>query len=209
MAARRPSVSGYSGEVSSSLKTDRPGRAVFLDRDGVLNRNIWYEDTGAWEAPRSLAEFDLHEGVLPALALLRDAGFALFVVSNQPNVVNGKGSADVLAAQDARLREALAEAGVDLAEAFYCTHHPDFTGECPCRKPSPHFLEHAARSHNIALARSWMVGDRVTDMQCGRGAGARTAWIHTGQEPDSPDPALVDLMGKSLAEVAAKIRSAP
>ncbi len=195
--------------MSTFAKPDASRRAVFLDRDGVLNRNVWYEDTAAWEAPRSLDEFTLHEGALPALALLRDAGFALFVVSNQPNVVNGKGSAEVLAAQDERLREALAAAGVDLAEAFYCTHHPDFTGECPCRKPSPHFLEQAAREHGIALAESWMIGDRVTDMQCGRGAGARTAWIYTGQEPDSPDPALVDVSGQSLAEIVEKIGSAP
>ena len=194
----------------SSLPTPAPARrAVFLDRDGVINENVWYADMGAWEAPRTLDEFRLHQGVLPALALLREAGFALFVVSNQPNVVNGKSTAAVLEAMHARLAAELAAAGISLAEAFYCTHHPEFTGPCPCRKPSPHFLEQAARDHGIDLAQSWMVGDRVTDMQCGRAAGVRTAWINTGQEPDTPDPSLVDATGKTLAEVVPQLCSAP
>ncbi len=133
---------------------------------------------------------------------MRDAGFLLFVVSNQPNVVNGKASAKVLAAQDALLKAELAGSGVALADVFYCTHHPDFTGPCACRKPSPHFLREAARTHGLDLAASWMVGDRATDMQCGRAVEARTAWIETGQEPDEPRASDIDLKAASLAELA-------
>ncbi len=184
------------------------GRAVFLDRDGVLNRNVWYADTGAWESPRTLEEFRLQDGVLPALALLGDAGFLLFIVSNQPNAVNGKSSAATLAAMHERLTNELAGVGVKLTEAYYCMHHPRFTGPCACRKPSPHFLRKAAQEHGVELALSWMVGDRSTDMECGRAAGVRTAWVWTGQEPETPDPALVDVAGKNLADVVRKIQSA-
>ena len=184
-------------------------RAVFLDRDGVLNRNAWYADTGAWESPRAPDEFALCDGVLPALAMLRDAGFLLFVVSNQPNAVNGKSPPGALEAMHQALAGALASAGLALAGAFYCTHHPRYTGPCPCRKPSPYFLEKAAREHGLALADCWMVGDRATDMECGRAAGVRTAWVNTGQEPRTPDRALVDLAGGSLEEVSVQIVSPP
>ncbi len=184
-----------------------PKRAVFLDRDGVLNHNIWYEDVQAWESPRTTEEFKLHDGILPALIKLREAGFLLFVVSNQPNVVNGKGSEEVLAAQDAILKAELGRVGVTFTEVFYCTHHPNFTGRCDCRKPSPHFLQKAAGAHGIDLGESWMVGDRVTDMQCGRAAGAHTAWIETGQEPDTPEPNLFDVRAAGLAEFASLLAS--
>ena len=108
----------------------------------------------------------------------------------------------MLAEQDARLKATLDGAGVEFAEIFYCTHHPDFTGRCECRKPSPHFLQKAASAHGVNLPASWMVGDRVTDMQCGRAAGARTAWIETGQESDMLEPDLYDLQACSLAELA-------
>ncbi len=183
-------------------------RAVFLDRDGVLNRNVWYADTQAWESPRSPEEFTLHDGVLPALAILRDAGFLLFLVSNQPNAVNGKSKPDALDAMHAQLSAALASAGLRLEDAFYCTHHPRFTGPCPCRKPSPFFLQKAARDHGLALPGCWMVGDRATDMECGRAAGTRTAWVKTGQEPRSPGRELMDMEGSTLAELAPEIAGA-
>ena len=179
-------------------------RAVFLDRDGVLNRNVWY-DTGAWESPRLPREFQLADGVLPALARLSEAGFLLFVVSNQPNVAKGKAPPGALEAMHVLLTQALAAQALSLADAFYCTHHPSFTGPCPCRKPSPYFLEGAARDHGLLLRDCWMVGDRVTDMECGRAAGTRTAWVHTGQEAETPSAHLVDVWGRNLAEVAGRI----
>ncbi len=188
--------------------SDEQKRAIFLDRDGVLNRNIWYADTGAWESPRCPSEFVLADGVLPALAGFRDAGFLLFLVSNQPNEVKGKSAAGALEVMHAQLVSAFAGAGLALVDAFYCTHHPDHTGPCVCRKPSPYFLEKAAREHRLALERCWMIGDRASDMRCGRAAGTRTAWINTGQEPDTPDASLVDASGPDLASAAEQILSA-
>ena len=166
----------------------------------MLNGNIFYPDTGAWESPRRPSEWVLLPGVLPALGTLADAGFLLFLVSNQPNAVNGKSTPEALAATHGLLLEHLRAAAVRFTDFFYCAHHPRYTGACPCRKPSPFFLQHAARTYGLDLAASWMVGDRVTDMQCGRAAGTRTAWICTGQEPDTPDNALVDLACASLPE---------
>lgn len=180
-------------------------RAVFLDRDGVLNPNVWYGDTREWESPRLPHEFRLADGVLPALATLRDAGFLLFIVSNQPNVAKGKAPPGALEAMHALLTGWLTAHRLSLAGAFYCTHHPTVTGPCLCRKPGPYFLHEAARDHDLRLTDCWMVGDRATDMECGRSAGTRTGWVNTGQEPETPSPHMVDVQGANLQEIVGKI----
>lgn len=183
-------------------------RAVFLDRDGVLNRNVFYRDTQAWESPRRVGEFVPADGVPGALKALQDRGFLLFLVSNQPNVVNGKSSRVDLETQHGLLVAWLRAGGVKLRGAFYCTHHPAFTGTCVCRKPSPYFLLEAARVHTLSLAECWMVGDRATDMQCGRAAGVRTAWVRTGQET-APTPGLWDVVGSTLGETVDRLLHVP
>jgi D-glycero-D-manno-heptose 1,7-bisphosphate phosphatase len=152
-------------------------RAVFLDRDGVLNRNIWNEATQRFESPLTTEQFELLPKVISALQLLRDKGFLLFLVSNQPNFAKGKASMETLDAIHARLETVLEGAGISFAAFYYCFHHPEFTGRCICRKPSPHFLFMARKQFGVELERSWMVGDRATDVACGRAAGAQTIEI--------------------------------
>ena len=183
-------------------------RAVFLDRDGVLNRNMFYPDTGAWESPREPHEFAVGEGVVPALARLATAGFLLFLVSNQPNAAKGKSSPDALQAMQGMLETQLRAAGLAFSGVYYCTHHPEFTGPCVCRKPSPYFLEQAARQHGLSLDLCWMIGDRATDMECGRAAGVRTAWICTGEQPHAPEARLIDLRSGSLPDAVQQILGA-
>ncbi len=194
--------------LATPIAPGRNRRAVFLDRDGVLNRNVFYPDTGAWESPRHARKFELVGGVLPALARMRDAGFLLFLVSNQPNAAKGKSSPDALQAMHALLAAAMEASNLRFSGVFYCTHHPAFTGPCICRKPSPYFLVQAAHAHSLDLAQCWMVGDRATDMECGRAAGTHTAWIRTGQERQVPSPELVDIRGADLGDVAGQILDA-
>jgi D-glycero-D-manno-heptose 1,7-bisphosphate phosphatase len=180
-------------------------RAVFLDRDGVLNPNVFYADTRRWESPRRVEEFSLCPGVLVALRALQGAGYALFLVSNQPNTVNGKSSFVQLAGMHALLAESLGRAGVRLRGAFYCTHAPVVSGACACRKPSPWFLDRAIQAHGLRAQECWMIGDRATDMECGRAAGVRTVWVRTGQEPRVPQPALCDWTAANLPEAVEQI----
>ncbi len=180
-------------------------RAVFLDRDGVLNANVFYADTQAWEAPREVSAFRLAPGVLPALKRLRAAGFLLFVVSNQPNEATGKAAPGTVDAMHELLLSRLTAAGIELCGAFYCRHHPSVGGPCLCRKPLPYFLEQAGSAHRLAMPASWMIGDRHTDMECGRAAGVRTAWVRTGQEIVTPAPGLTDLEGQDLPDVVEQI----
>lgn len=152
-------------------------RAVFLDRDGVLNRKVWNPATGAWESPLTPEQFELLPAVIPGLRLLRDAGYLLFLVSNQPNYAKGKATMHTLDAIHQELERTLAEEGIPLVAYYYCYHHPAFTGACICRKPSPYFLLKARDTFELDLGYSWMVGDRETDVDCGRAAGARTVRI--------------------------------
>jgi D-glycero-D-manno-heptose 1,7-bisphosphate phosphatase len=158
-------------------------RAVFLDRDGVLNRNVWNPATNQHESPLTPEQFELLPDVLPALRLLCDAGYLLFLVSNQPNYAKGKASMETLNAIHCRLETALTEAQISFAAFYYCFHHPEFTSECICRKPSPYFLLQARDTFGIHLTASWMVGDRATDIECGRAAGTRTIEISHSSDP--------------------------
>lgn len=157
-------------------------KAVFLDRDGVINANVFYADTGEVEAPRTAADFTLLPGVLETMKRLQDAGYLLFLVSNQPNQAKRKAKAADHEAIQAQLKAALDGAGIRIEEFFYCFHHPkgvepSLSGPCDCRKPSPFFLNKARDSHKLDMAQSWMIGDRDTDIQCGKAAGVRTIAI--------------------------------
>jgi D-glycero-D-manno-heptose 1,7-bisphosphate phosphatase len=170
----------------------RGHRAVFLDRDGVINRNVLNPATGRMEAPLTAAQFEVLPGVPEALRRLQAAGYLLFVVSNQPNYAKRKSTLKELRAVDGAMRDALDAMRVWTAAVYYCLHHPagvvpGYAGSCACRKPSPYFLFKAAREFGVDLARSWMVGDRATDVECGRAAGAWTAFVGEGAEDVGAD----------------------
>ncbi len=164
-------------------------RAVFLDRDGVINRSIVRE--GKAYPPASLAEFELLPGVGEAVAALRAAGFLVIVATNQPDVAAGRQRRETVEAMHARLRAELA-----LDDIRVCYH--DDRDRCACRKPLPGMLLDAARRWDIALAESYMVGDRWRDVAAGRAAGCLTAFVDYGyaeRRPEAPDVVV-----ESLAE---------
>ena len=159
--------------------------AVFLDRDGVINANVFYPDTGETEAPRGLADYRILPGALDAMLQLQQAGFLLFLISNQPNQAKRKAAQLDHAEIHAYLLSRLHAKEISLKEAFYCFHHPNgvdpvLSGPCKCRKPSPYFLFIAAKRYDVSLRESWMVGDRDTDILCGRAAGVRTIRVDDG-----------------------------
>jgi D-glycero-D-manno-heptose 1,7-bisphosphate phosphatase len=151
-------------------------RALFLDRDGILDELVFYESSGEWEAPRRVEDLRMIDGVGEPLQRFVDAGWLLFVVTNQPDHAKGKASLeDLHAVHDAVV------AGLPITRSYVCFHHPD--DRCVCRKPSPYFLQEAAREFDVDLAQSWMVGDQDSDLACGRAAGCKVALIeHRGSE---------------------------
>ena len=186
--------------------TRKRARAVFLDRDGVLNRNVFYADTQAYESPRSPDDVVLTDGIAGALSALRAAGYLLILVSNQPNAVKGKCTRATLNHIHDRLLALFAAEDVQFTACYYCYHHPSHSGPCQCRKPSPYFLFEAARSWQLDLSRCWMIGDRASDVACGRAAGAHTVWIDTGEgmQPPARENAP-DLAASSVVEVVATL----
>jgi D-glycero-D-manno-heptose 1,7-bisphosphate phosphatase len=194
-------------------------RAVFLDRDGVINRNVFNPATGEYEAPLTAGDFELLPGVRRAFLQLHHAGFLLFLVSNQPNHAKGKCSLADLRAIDTEMRRELAAIGVEFAAAYYCLHHPNgdvagYSGPCACRKPSPYFLLRARREFRLDFQQSWMLGDRATDTECGRAAGVRTILIDPsgrGVGQAAPNVIAVDLAAAAemICEAHLSCRSNP
>jgi D-glycero-D-manno-heptose 1,7-bisphosphate phosphatase len=171
-------------------------RAVFLDRDGVLNRMIDAE--GALRAPSGPAELELLPGVAEAAALLAQQGLLLVVVTNQPDVARGLFGRAGVEEIHARLRRTL-----PLHDVFACFHE-DRDG-CDCRKPLPGMLLRAASEHGIDLARSFLVGDRWKDVAAGRAAGCTTFLVERPySEPERcrPDHRVVDLLQAARLIVA-------
>ena len=172
--------------------------AVFLDRDGVINRA--FVRNGTPYPPDSLAALEILPGVPEALNALRSRGYLLVVVTNQPDVARGTLSRGVVDGIHARLQ---AELHFDAILA--CFH--DGADDCDCRKPKPGLLLRAARDFGIHLASSFMVGDRWRDVEAGQRAGARTIFLDCGYAERRP--ASYDYRVGSLLEAANIIVSLP
>jgi D-glycero-D-manno-heptose 1,7-bisphosphate phosphatase len=147
--------------------------AVFLDRDGVINRAL--ECEGKPYPPRSLNEFEILPDVPAACKRLKSAGFLLVVATNQPDIGRGTLSQSVVETIHAFMCRRLP---VDRVEV--CYHPGNGLSDCDCRKPRPGMLLRTARELNIDLEQSWMVGDRWSDIDCGFAAGCRTIFIDRG-----------------------------
>jgi D-glycero-D-manno-heptose 1,7-bisphosphate phosphatase len=171
-------------------------RAVFLDRDGVINRSPVRD--GRPYPPPSLAEFELLPGVPEAIAALRAAGFLAIVATNQPDVGAGRQRREVVESMHAKL---MAEAPVDAIKVCYCVESPG----CTCYKPRPEMLIDAAREWGVDLGRSYMVGDRWRDIDAGHAAGCRTVLVDRRYgEPlrRRPDLVVADLPAAAEAILA-------
>ena len=147
-------------------------RAVFLDRDGVINRPVIRE--GRPYPPPKVKEFDLYEDVVTGCARLDAAGYLLVVVTNQPDVARG---AQTRAAVDA-MHHKMLDALPQIARVEVCWHAgADWAEPCDCHKPRPGMVLRAAQALDIDLARSFLIGDRWRDVDCGHNAGCRTVFI--------------------------------
>ena len=153
-------------------------KAVFLDRDGTINRYVGFL--------RNIDDFELIDGAAEAIRQINTLGWLAVVVTNQPVIARGEVSPEELDQIHCKMETLLGQQGAYLDAVYYCPHHPDkgYPGErpelkieCTCRKPKPGMLLQAAQDLNIDLTQSWMVGDGKNDVEAGRNAGCQTAWI--------------------------------
>lgn len=182
-------------------------RALFLDRDGVLNELVFYESSAEWESPRTVADIQLIVGNAEPLQRFVNAGWLLVIVTNQPSYAKGKTSMQELLDVQAAIETSL---GVPIARSAMCFHHPDATVTemriaCECRKPGTKSLRDAARDLEIDLASSWMVGDQDSDLACGRAAGCRVALIEHPGSAHKRGAIEPDLKCESLEELASAV----
>jgi D-glycero-D-manno-heptose 1,7-bisphosphate phosphatase len=175
-------------------------RAVFLDRDGVLNRTYLHQD-GKTHPPASPEETEILPGVSDACDLLRQAGYLLIGVTNQPDVARGTQQVGVVNAINEKLLHHL-----HLDEIRVCYH--DNQDNCPCRKPKPGLILAARDFWGIDLAASFMVGDRWTDIEAGQKAGCQTIFIGAIPMVDA-DGRKPDFQAASLLEAAVWILKRP
>jgi D-glycero-D-manno-heptose 1,7-bisphosphate phosphatase len=143
-------------------------RAVFLDRDGVLNRAV--ARAGKPFPPARLADVEILPGALSSLQRLADYGYVLIGITNQPDVARGTQSRDVVESINALIQSRL-----PVREIFVCYH--DHADKCDCRKPKPGLIFQAAQKYGLDLSLSWMVGDRWKDIVAGQAAGLKTIFI--------------------------------
>jgi D-sedoheptulose 7-phosphate isomerase len=176
-----------------SIATDGAHHAaVFLDRDGVLNRAMVRD--GKPLPPPGLNQLEILPDASPALTELKSHGFGLYVVTNQPDVSRGSLTRGEVEAMHAKLA-----ASLPVDDIFVCYH--DDADHCACRKPQPGMILEAARKHNIDLAHSFLIGDRWRDIEAGHAAGCKTILIDYGyreRRPAQPPEAVVH----SLREAA-------
>lgn len=167
------------GSDQHNIGAQTPPRAVFLDKDGTLVRDIPYNVDPD--------RIEIMPGVIEGLRLLRNCGYRLIVVTNQSGVAHGYFPVEALVGVRARLEEMLRAVEVEIDDFIFCPHHPDggpgpYTMVCECRKPRPGMLFGAAETHGIDLSSSWMVGDILNDVEAGNRAGCRTILIDNGHE---------------------------
>ena len=188
-------------------------RAVFLDRDGVINELVYYEEQGIIDSPFTVEQLKLFPWAGEAINNLHRAGYIIVIVSNQPGIAKGRFSSDTFQGIRERARGELAKQGAFVDAEYYCFHHPDAVVEglranCECRKPKPGLLFQAARDLDIDLSQSWMIGDGLTDVKAGRSAGCKTILLgkmkcdlcRLMEEED----AMPDAIAANLLEAVAK-----
>lgn len=153
-------------------------KTVFLDRDGVINRNppnMGYVQK--W------IDFSFVPSARSAIQQLTQSGYRIFVVTNQSGIGRGLYSEEDLRDIHSRMTAQIAEAGGKIDAVYYCPHHPD--AGCECRKPKPGMLKRAAQEHNIDLSSAYFIGDVLTDIQAGKRAGTTTFLVLTGLGQES------------------------
>ena len=152
-------------------------RAVFIDRDGTISEEVGYVN--------HVSRYRVFPFAAEAIRLLNESGWLAVLVTNQAGVARGYFKEEMIGAVHALLIEELGRGGARLDAVYYCPHHPSvgeppYRLDCDCRKPRPGLIRRAADELGLDLARSWMVGDRYSDVELARNAGTRAGLVLTG-----------------------------
>lgn len=154
-------------------------KAIFMDRDGVINELVFDRFV---RAPLSVSEYKIKDNVLEFCKEMISSGYKLFIVSNQPDYAKGYCSLKDLLEVQYHLHKILTSEGIFFTQYYYCYHHPEgvikeYSFKCTCRKPSPYNVLKAIDKYDISQSKSFFIGDRESDMLCGKSAELNTILI--------------------------------
>jgi len=142
-------------------------KAVFLDRDGVVNveKNYVYK----------IEDFEFMPGIFDLCKKYQQEGYLLFIITNQAGIARGYYTEEQFHVLTDWMTKQFKSQGILIKKVYFCPHHPDFTGECECRKPNPGMILRAVEEFDIDLAESILIGDKESDIEAGKRAGIRTS----------------------------------
>jgi D-glycero-D-manno-heptose 1,7-bisphosphate phosphatase len=175
-------------------------KCIFLDRDGVINKEVGYLSDPD--------KFEFIPGSIEALKILKQKGYLLILITNQAGIARGYFSEKNLYDIHSKMKNILKEYDITLDDIFYCPHHPEFTGDCNCRKPLPGMIFRAKSKFNIDLTKSYMIGDTLNDIKAGVNAECRTVLVLSGygrEEQKKIEDIKPDMIFKNLYEFAKNI----
>jgi len=157
-------------------------KAIFLDRDGVINEIIYHKEMGVIDSPFTVEQFKLLPNAAKAISKFHNLGYKVIIVSNQPGLAKDNFTLEIFEKMKEKMRKELKKNGAKIDAEYYCLHHPyakvkKYKKNCDCRKPKSGMLLKATKDHNIDLAQSWMIGDGITDIKAGQTAGCKTIFI--------------------------------
>jgi D-glycero-D-manno-heptose 1,7-bisphosphate phosphatase len=186
-------------------------KAVFLDRDGVINPLVYNVETGEYESPHYPEDFSIYTYALKSLKLLKEHGYKNIIVSNQPSYAKGKTSLENIKAIENLLYTFSEENGCLIDEYYYCYHHPDgiipeYTQKCLCRKPGTLFLKKAIDEYDLDVRECYFIGDQDTDIKCGNSMGLCTIKINNKHSIKKSGVEAPNYTVSNLFEAAMKIK---
>jgi D-glycero-D-manno-heptose 1,7-bisphosphate phosphatase len=152
--------------------------AIFLDRDGVINKIVYFPEHGILDSPLNPSQFKLMGGAAKAISVFNRLRLKVIVISNQPAIAKGKLTEAGFEKIQLKMKALLEEKGAHVDGEYYCFHHPkarkkEYRVNCDCRKPKPGLLLKAAKDHCLDLSKCFMVGDGVTDIKAARAVGCK------------------------------------
>jgi D-glycero-D-manno-heptose 1,7-bisphosphate phosphatase len=157
-------------------------KAVFLDRDGVLNEVVYHKEMGILDSPFTTGQFKLLPDVGKAINNFHKLGYKVIIVSNQPGIAKDHHTMETFQEIQNKMKKELMKDNAKVDGEYYCFHHPEgeikeYTKVCDCRKPKPGLILKATEEQDIDIDKSWMIGDGITDIQAGHSAGCKTILI--------------------------------
>ena len=182
---------------------DKVNKAIFLDRDGVINKLVFNKLLNEFEPPHNIKELILFDWTLGCLKRFQENEYLLFIVSNQPDYAKGKTSLENLFSVHIELNRIFELNKLYFKEYYYCYHHPEgiipeYSIKCDCRKPSNKNVLDAINKYSIDVKNSWFIGDRESDIICGKNSGLKTIFINENKIINK----LADFNVENLKEAA-------